>query len=256
MSKPLSKPLGLSFFEGNTDKGVQQAKGLCVFPSAPGLATIEEDTRYRDALVAADYRFVDSGFLALCWFFLRFRRLSRISGLRFIKAFLASKRLVNTKSLWIHPSDAQRARNVDYLLKVGIPESDQLHYLAPIYPKEGPIEDLELLQICQQQRPCVIVINLGSNIQEPLGAYLKAKAGYAPTILCTGGAIDFLTGAQAPIPDWADRLFLGWLFRILSTPKDQAKKLRKSPLQRYKEAWKLFGIVWRNGENVPQTKRS
>ena len=40
-----------------------------------------------------------------------------------------------------------------------------------------------------------------------------------PVILCTGGAIAFLTGGQANIPTWADRMYLGWLFRVCQSPK-------------------------------------
>ncbi len=44
-------------------------------------------------------------------------------------------------------------------------------------------------------------------------------AEHKPAIICTGAAIAFLTGRQAQIPNWADRFFLGWLFRCMDQPK-------------------------------------
>ena len=40
-----------------------------------------------------------------------------------------------------------------------------------------------------------------------------------PVILCTGGAISFLSGGQANIPTWADRMYLGWLLRVIQSPR-------------------------------------
>jgi len=249
----MSAPLGLSIFKGTLSQAIAQARGLCVFPSAPGLATIEQDVRYREALALADTRFADSGFLVLCWAVLGGGLLSRISGLRFLKAFLHSDRLHESKSLWIHPTPDHRSRNVSLLLNSGVSQQNQLHYVAPIYPTQGVIDDQDLLDLCRMHHPSVIVVNLGSNIQEPLGVYLKQNLDYAPTILCTGGAIDFLTGAQATIPDWADRIFLGWLFRILTTPRAQAKRMRKSPSKRYAEAWDLWRILCKWRDHLPNT---
>ena len=60
-----------------------------------------------------------------------------------------------------------------------------------------------------------------------------------PAIICTGAAIAFLSGQQANIPPWADRLFLGWFFRTLSNPK------RFFP--RYWKALRLAPLLWRYG---------
>lgn len=64
-----------------------------------------------------------------------------------------------------------------------------------------------------------------------------------PAILCTGAAIAFFTGGQVRIPRWADRLYLGWLFRIFENPKLYGKRygdaLFRLPLMlwRYRREW-------------------
>jgi UDP-N-acetyl-D-mannosaminuronic acid transferase (WecB/TagA/CpsF family) len=278
-------PLGLAFYSGSPAQAAASAKGLCVFPSAPGLSALDKDPRYRAALLKADMRFVDSGFLALFWFFLTGERLQRVSGLRFLKTFLADPALRQKRILWIHPSAAAQNKNHPYLEEAQkLPPALSSHYVAPFYPADSPIADAALLDLCRQTQPEIIVINLGSGTQEPLGAYLKenlrtkdvrgaAQAGYGaavpnikplpeggvgggrkstPLILCTGGAIEFLTGAQAFIPDWADRLFLGWLFRIFATPHRQAKTMRTSPVFRYIGAWRLLWLLLKYRRRLPQ----
>jgi hypothetical protein len=47
----------------------------------------------------------------------------------------------------------------------------------------------------------------------------------------------FLTGTQANIPTWADRLYLGWLLRIFQSPR--------TFLPRYwKAAWQFPRLLW------------
>ncbi len=54
--------------------------------------------------------------------------------------------------------------------------------------------------------------------QEVLGLYLKRNLKFRTTILCTGGAISFFTGDQAPINSFIDNFYLGWLVRLVFNP--------------------------------------
>ena len=56
--------------------------------------------------------------------------------------------------------------------------------------------------------------------------------------LITGAAISFFTGEQAPINDFIDRNYLGWLFRIIFKPYVF--------LPRYLKSIKLFFLVLTN----------
>jgi N-acetylglucosaminyldiphosphoundecaprenol N-acetyl-beta-D-mannosaminyltransferase len=52
-----------------------------------------------------------------------------------------------------------------------------------------------------------------------LGFYLRESLIYEPRIHCVGAALGFLTGYEHPIPDWAERLNLGWLVRLWAQPR-------------------------------------
>ena len=69
--------------------------------------------------------------------------------------------------------------------------------------------------------PDFIIINLGGGIQEPLGRFIQLKIKNKKTvILCTGAAISFITKVQAPINNFFDKYYLGWLIRLMHNPKN------------------------------------
>ena len=77
-------------------------------------------------------------------------------------------------------------------------------------------------------KPRYIIINLGGGIQEILGIYIKKNSKFRSSIMCTGAAIAFLTGEQAPINKYVDKAYLGWLVRFLWSPKKYFKRTIKS----------------------------
>ena len=86
-------------------------------------------------------------------------------------------------------------------------------------------------------------MTLGGGTQERLGLYLKQKLQGRPAIHCVGAAIAFLSGDQVQIPRWADRLYLGWVFRCVSNPP------RYMP--RYWDARKLYALMKKYGSTLP-----
>jgi len=89
------------------------------------------------------------------------------------------------------------------------------------------------------ERPLkIIIINIGGGIQEILGFYLKNNIKYKPMIICTGAAISCLAKDQAPINNFIDKIYLGWLLRIIFHPS--------AFFPRYIYAFKLFFLVLKN----------
>ena len=91
-------------------------------------------------------------------------------------------------------------------------------------------------------------MTLGGGTQERLGLYLRSELNCKPSIHCVGAAIAFLSGDQVQIPRWADRMYLGWLFRCLSDPA------RYMP--RYWDARKLLSLMIRYGSSLPDSRKS
>jgi len=237
--------LGLRFFDGTVAEAVEQAldrPGLVVAPSGTCFTRLTEDVRYRRAVCEADLVLPDSGFMVLLWRLLRGRRIARISGLAYLKEMLARPELTHRMAtFWILPNDAARKKTEAWLTARAFAATPDDFYVAPMY---GPlVEDRVLLSLIESRRPRHIIVALSGGVQEKLGFFLRENAGYRPAIHCIGGALGFVTGYQTAIPDWADRLYLGWLLRLLSNPRRF--------LPRAMNALALPHLIIKHGEQMP-----
>jgi UDP-N-acetyl-D-mannosaminuronic acid transferase (WecB/TagA/CpsF family) len=108
------------------------------------------------------------------------------------------------------------------------------------------LADPALLDRLNRLRPQHVIMTIGGGTQERLGLYLKRNLAYRPAIHCIGAAIAFLSGDQVHIPVWADKFYLGWLFRSIAEPR------RYGP--RYWDAFKLFPLMRRYRDRLPDLK--
>jgi len=144
-------------------------------------------------------------------------------------------------TLWIMASPVSAKCNLAWLAEQGTQVPADYIYMAPMYGKE--IDDPAMLEQLERLRPQHIIVTIGGGTQERLGLYLKRNLSYMPAIHCIGAAIAFLSGDQVHIPVWADKLYLGWLFRSLSEPKRY--------IPRYWDARKLLPLIARYGCRLP-----
>lgn len=240
--------LGVRFFVGSPEEAVQIGLqgGLVVVPAAPALVELQTNEHYREAVFNADLAITDSGLMVLIWQMLKGKRIARVSGLKYLKLLFEIKALQPSESvLWIMPTAAAQKQNLNWLNSQGHAFAEDDCYLAPNYPT-GPVHDEALISLVNQRRPKHIVICLGGGTQERLGLMLKRECDFKPSIHCIGAAIGFLTGNQVCIPTWADKFFLGWLFRCWSDPRKF--------VPRYWKAWQLLPLLIRYGENPPAVK--
>ena len=234
------KIFGINFIDANykTIKKLLNRGGLLVLPSGPGLSDINKNTKYHQALKNADIALFDSGYLCLL---LRIKgiKVKKFSGFKFLKYLLVSlKNEYNKKIFLVDPSNEQSKINKKFFKLKKISKIYQ--YVAPLY-KKNKIQDLKLLNKIKKIKPKYIIINLGGNVQEVLGYYLKKNLDYKPSIICSGAAISFFTKQQAPLTSFLDTIFLGWLVRIIFNPIVF--------LPRYLMAFKIFFLVWSDNVN-------
>jgi UDP-N-acetyl-D-mannosaminuronic acid transferase (WecB/TagA/CpsF family) len=243
------KILGIEFFHGNVEEAVAYASdngGLVVAPAGPTLVKLRYDEDYRRAIVEADLALPDSGWMVLLWLGLRARKLNRISGLKYFEGLTAQIFANKTETaLWVLPSESAREKTRAWLERNHVRFEEEELYVAPFY--SVTVEDKQLLELVARYHPKHIIIGVGGGTQEKLGLYLREQCGYRPAIHCIGAALGFLTGDQAPIPDWADKFYLGWLLRLLREPR--------AYLPRYLSARELPGMMLRYGENLPPLVR-
>ena len=237
--------LGISFFNDDVDEAVASMArrgGFLIAPSGTCFARLREDQVYRRAVLAADLAIADSGLMVLLWRLLRREKIARISGLKYLKHLLRKLEGERTGEIfWVLPSERARQKLFEWSRREPFPIASKNCYVAPRYGLE--IEDRNLLSLMEQNRQSHVIIAIGSGAQEKLGYYLRENLSYRPAIHCTGAALGFVTGEQIPIPDWADRLYLGWLLRLMTQPDRFVPRLISG--------LELPWLIWKYREDLP-----
>ena len=241
--------LGIPFFNGDVEEAVTwmvQRGGLLVAPSGTCFARLCEDERYRRAVLAADLAIADSGLMVVLWRLLRGQNLERISGYKYLKHLLGMlKGAATAEVFWIIPDERARQKLLNWSRREAFPINSENCYVAPWYGSE--VEDRNLLAMVESHRPAHVVVAIGSGAQEKLGFYLRENLSYRPAIHCIGAALGFITGDQIRIPGWADRVYLGWLGRLLAQPRVFVPRL-----------WRARNLPWlilKYGENLPPIRQ-
>jgi UDP-N-acetyl-D-mannosaminuronic acid transferase (WecB/TagA/CpsF family) len=240
--------LGIDFFDGSAQAAIAIMRngGLLVIPAAPALKDLGHNLDYRESLLNADLAITDSAYMVLIWNRLQSKPIKRLSGLEYLRELLLERDVREPgNTLWIMASPISAKRNLAWLEGQGITIPEANIYMAPIYGS-GSISDPALLECLNRLRPQHIIVTIGGGTQERLGLYLKRNLAYRPAIHCIGAAIAFLSGDQVHIPVWADKFYLGWLFRSVAEPK------RYVP--RYWGAFKLLPLMLRHRESLPNLK--
>ncbi len=216
---------GINFYTGTYNQIKKQFDkgGVLVAPAASALANIENDNIYFSSLRNANIAILDSGFFCILLRLFKFKRVTKLSGFLFLKTFLENYKNKD-KILFIDPSKKSNYLNKKLLKSLKIYNFKS--YLAPQYRKK--INDPMLLSLVKRYKPRYIVINLGGGVQEPLAIYISKNIKFNISIMCTGAAIAFMTGEQAPINKLIDKIYLGWLLRIIWNPKLYLGRILKS----------------------------
>jgi exopolysaccharide biosynthesis WecB/TagA/CpsF family protein len=241
--EPFRQILGLKFFTGSAAEAVDRMStgGLLIVPAAPALKDLPSNSSYRAALLDADLTITDSAFMVLVWNVLQRDHIRRVSGLAYIRELLQRREIRESGAFWVMAGPKSANQNADWLRSNGIAVAPEDIYIAPLYKET--IDDQILLNLLRQRRPRHIVLTIGGGTQERLGSYIKNNLDFRPAIHCIGAAIAFLSGDQVRIPEWADRAYLGWLFRCLAEPSRY--------VSRYWSARKLLPLMLRYRGNLP-----
>ena len=228
------KLFGVNFIDENFNiiKKLLKRGGLLVLPSGPGLSDIKKNVKYHKALKNADIALFDSGYLCLL-LKLKNIHVKKFSGFLFFKKLIHSlTKEPSKKILLIDPNKYESKINYEFLKSKKILKV--YNYISPWYNTKN-IKDLKLLIKIKKIKPDYIIINLGGGTQERLGSYIKNNINFKSAIICSGAAISFFTKQQAPINIFFDKIYLGWLIRIIFKPSIF--------LPRYLSAFKLIFLI-------------
>ena len=260
---PTQRMLGIDFFTGTPAEAIayiSKRGGLVIAPAAPSFIALQDDPDWGPAIANADLAIADSGWAVLFWRLLQREKITRISGLALFKALLETAQArISGNLFWILPSEKAKTKALEFAQVEGYPTTPDDCYVAPKYQRSEVrdqrsagsaagrgFEDLKLVSILEQRKPNHIIVGIGGGMQDKLGSYLKRSLSYRPAIYCIGAAPGFVTGDQVAIPMWADRFFVGWIFRLLTQPR--------TLLPRLWSARRLPGMMVKYGREMPPVR--
>ena len=208
---------GIKFYNYNFDYIIYKISkgGILVAPAASALAKINLKKNYYNSLKKSDIAILDSGLFCILLRLFKKKKITKFSGYLFLYKFLGKNDLKKKKLFLVNPTIKESLINQKLFKNNSF--NNIYSYVAPNY-SISTIEDKKLLIKVKKYKPNFIIINLGGETQELLAHYLKKKLNFKASIICTGAAISFLTKQQAPISKIIDKMYLGWLWRIMYNP--------------------------------------
>lgn len=226
------KFLGITFYNENYTQiknRLFQKKSYLVIPAASALGNVflPKNKSYLKSLQKAQVAIFDSGLFCICLLFLKFIRVKKFSGYKFINYFLSDIAMKSKKILILNAN--KREKKLNTILLNNFKFQFHRHHVCPIYnPKL--IQDEILIKIINNYKPEVIITNIAGGVQEPLALYLHENIKIKFVTICSGAAMGFFSGSQAPISKFTDTYFLGWFIRLIYKPIIFLPRLTKSLL--------------------------
>jgi len=120
MKKQIIKFHGINFYNNSFDfifKLIING-GYLVAPAASALSKIHENKDYHKSLIHSNIAIFDSGFFCILLRCLKFKKVKKLSGYKFLKNFLDKKEIKNKKILCVDPSHKESIVNKRYLTKI------------------------------------------------------------------------------------------------------------------------------------------
>jgi UDP-N-acetyl-D-mannosaminuronic acid transferase (WecB/TagA/CpsF family) len=230
--------LGIKFYNAGYQYVLDillKGRKYLVIPAAYALVRSYYFKKELKALQKSNIAIFDSGFFCFSLRLIKNIKVNKFSGYKFLNFFLDDVRNRNKKILSLDPSFEDLKYNKKYLQFKKF--KFVKNYLCPMY-QDKVIEDKKLIKIINEYKPEFIISNIAGGKQESLALYITQNATPNSSVICSGAALAFLTGRQAPITNFIDKYYLGWLIRLIYNPKLYLGRILFS--------FKLFFIVFKN----------
>ncbi|MEL7451149.1 MAG: WecB/TagA/CpsF family glycosyltransferase [Pseudomonadota bacterium] len=209
---------------GDVDAGWQlmrsgQAGGYVACANPHSLVVAAQDAEFAEALHEADVLLPDGAGIVLAGKVLRTPVSERVAGFEY---FYETSRRANAEGgvrYFFLGSTQQVLDLIAERLAREFPNIELVGTWSPPYKPEFSEEDNAAMHAAiQAAQPDVVWVGMTAPKQEKW-IHLNAVAGGAPLYAAIGAVFDFYAGTVKRSPEWAGRLGLEWLPRLLREPR-------------------------------------
>jgi exopolysaccharide biosynthesis WecB/TagA/CpsF family protein len=198
----------------------QERFGYVVTPNVDHLIRYHDDSAFRSTYADAAYVLLDSRFLAYILRASTGLSIRVCTGSDLTQQLFESVIRFKDKIVLVGGSTAQAD-----CLKKKYSLNDLRHFNPPMGFINRPECVEECLQFIEAQSPfrfCFLAV--GAPQQELLAQMLKLRGKTLGLVLCTGAAINFLTGAERRAPRWIQLAGFEWAYRLIQDPPRLARR--------------------------------
>jgi hypothetical protein len=202
--------LGIKFYDVDYNYVINillKGRKYLVIPAASAIVKAYYFPQELTALKKSNIAIFDSGFFCFCLLLIKGIKVKKFSGYKFLRFFFDDVRNIDKKILSLDPTvkDLKYNKKFFRLKKFKFVKN----YLCPFYSDSKVISDKKLLKIINEYKPELIICNIAGGKQESLALYIIQNASSKSSIICSGAALAFLSGTQAPINDFIDICYFG-----------------------------------------------
>ncbi|MBU1026193.1 MAG: WecB/TagA/CpsF family glycosyltransferase [Candidatus Margulisbacteria bacterium] len=187
-------------------------------PNPEIIVASQEDEELRNIINSADLRIPDGISMVVVSKILMSPLKERVSGIDLMLK-LAEFCSVNHKKIFLLGSGPGVAEEAAANLVKIFPT------LQIVGTQNGYFKnDMEVVNQIKTAQPDILFVGLGGGRQEKwLNSHLKNLN--VPVSMVIGGSLDVISGRKKRAPKWAQRLYIEWLYRLISEPKRWKRQL-------------------------------
>lgn len=256
--------LGLRLHSATRDEAVRAVcdlaskpvSAMVVTPNVDHVVRLRSDTEFRAAYDGAYLRFADGGPIVA---------LSRLAGAPLpqrvagadLLPLIACEAAARGMRVMVVGGERGVAEAASSALKARWPTLD---VAEPIYPERGfelnPSESREIAHRIRVVAPDIVFLGVGAPKQEKWAARWGREMGPC-TVVCIGGALDFVAGSKVRAPRWVQKVGLEWLYRLAQEPRRLARRYLVDDLLFFKLATgeildqRFARLPWRKPRSRP-----
>ena len=196
------------------------SKGYCCFVDLTSLVHSYNNPDFREVLNASLVNSCDGSYIAMTASKIYKKNLIQYIGPDFFEKFLYKK----GSHLILGSTEEVYEKIVHRLTRNGSNDSN-ISYLSVPFKDVNEFDYDQIASVINKREPNYIWVSLGAPKQEIFMNKLFPHIDKG-VLLGVGAALNYFSGTIKEIPEWTKKMHVVWVYRLLTEPKKQIKRLK------------------------------
>lgn len=206
--------------ENTIEATSKQGKGYCCFVDLTSLVYSYKNKDFREVLNNSIINSCDGSYIALMASKIHKQKLKQYIGPEFFEKFIfkKGKHIILGSTEQVYHKIIQRIKDEGG-------NTASISYLGLPFKKVADFDYKSISETINNMQPNYIWVSLGAPKQEYFMSNLLSHIEKG-ILLGVGAAFNYFSGEIKDIPNWTKKLKVVWIYRLLTEPKKQTKRLK------------------------------